>query len=155
MSRWRDSLIGGCARRSSSRRIRRASSSRSRGHAQPKAHPQKQVRQFAVKKKTPQRRMRAQPGSRYPTTHLAIDERLIEEARQIGNHGTKKEAVTAALDEYIRRRKLKFFRQPLKSGAGTHSLPIRDDLGSCTGLSPYLSTTEVRSLLRICRPSTR
>jgi hypothetical protein len=44
-------------------------------------------------------------GSRYPTTTLAIDNRLIEEARQIGHHGTKKEAVTAALDEYIRRRK--------------------------------------------------
>jgi Arc/MetJ family transcription regulator len=38
-------------------------------------------------------------------TNLAIDDRLIEEARLIGNHGTKKEAVTAALDEYIRRRK--------------------------------------------------
>ena len=35
-------------------------------------------------------------------TNLAIDDRLIEEARQIGHHGTKKEAVTAALDEYIR-----------------------------------------------------
>jgi hypothetical protein len=30
---------------------------------------------------------------------------LIEEARQVGHHRTKKEAVTAALDEYIRRRK--------------------------------------------------
>ena len=38
-------------------------------------------------------------------TNLAIDDRLIEEARQIGQHATKKEAVTAALDEYIRRRK--------------------------------------------------
>jgi Arc/MetJ family transcription regulator len=38
-------------------------------------------------------------------TNLAIDDRLIEEARQIGHHGTKKEAVTAVLDEYIRRRK--------------------------------------------------
>jgi hypothetical protein len=38
-------------------------------------------------------------------TNLAIDDRLIEEARHIGHHGTKKEAVTAALDEYIRRRK--------------------------------------------------
>ena len=38
-------------------------------------------------------------------TNLAIDDRLIEEARKIGHHGTKKEAVTAALDEYIRRRK--------------------------------------------------
>jgi len=38
-------------------------------------------------------------------TNLAIDDRLINEARRIGNHATKKEAVTAALDEYIRRRK--------------------------------------------------
>ncbi len=38
-------------------------------------------------------------------TNLAIDDRLIEEARQIGHHRSKKEAVTAALDEYIRRRK--------------------------------------------------
>ncbi len=38
-------------------------------------------------------------------TNLAIDDRLIEEARRIGRHQTKKEAVTAALDEYIRRRK--------------------------------------------------
>ena len=38
-------------------------------------------------------------------TNLAIDDRLIEEARKVGRHGTKKEAVTAALDEYIRRRK--------------------------------------------------
>lgn len=38
-------------------------------------------------------------------TNLAIDDALIEEARAIGGHRTKKEAVTAALDEYIRRRK--------------------------------------------------
>ncbi len=38
-------------------------------------------------------------------TNLAIDDRLIEEARRIGHHSTKKAAVTAALDEYIRRRK--------------------------------------------------
>jgi hypothetical protein len=38
-------------------------------------------------------------------TNLAIDDNLIEEARRIGGHGTKKDAVTAALDEYIRRRK--------------------------------------------------
>jgi len=37
-------------------------------------------------------------------TNLAI-EKLIEEARQIGHHKTKKAAVTAALDEYIRFRK--------------------------------------------------
>lgn len=38
-------------------------------------------------------------------TNLALDDRLIEEARQAGKHKTKKEAVTAALDEYVRRRK--------------------------------------------------
>lgn len=38
-------------------------------------------------------------------TNLALDDKLIDEARRIGNHATKKEAVTAALDEYIRHRK--------------------------------------------------
>lgn len=38
-------------------------------------------------------------------TNLAIDDSLIDEARRIGQHGTKKAAVTAALVEYIRRRK--------------------------------------------------
>jgi hypothetical protein len=38
-------------------------------------------------------------------TNLAIDDRLIDEARRMGNHRTKKEAVTAALKEYIGRRK--------------------------------------------------
>ncbi len=38
-------------------------------------------------------------------TNLAIDDGLIDEARRIGHHVTKKEAVTAALKEYIDRRK--------------------------------------------------
>lgn len=38
-------------------------------------------------------------------TNLAIDDSLIEEARRTGGHKTKKEAVAAALDEYIKRRK--------------------------------------------------
>ena len=38
-------------------------------------------------------------------TNLAIDDRLIEEAKKLGKHRTKKEAVTAALDEYVRRHK--------------------------------------------------
>ncbi len=38
-------------------------------------------------------------------TNLAIDDNLIEEARALGRHKTKKAAVTAALDEYIRRHK--------------------------------------------------
>jgi hypothetical protein len=44
-------------------------------------------------------------GVQIMATNLAIDDRLIDEARRIGNHKTKKEAVTAALDEYIRWRK--------------------------------------------------
>lgn len=38
-------------------------------------------------------------------TNLALDDRLIEEARRAGRHKTKKEAVTAALQEYVRRRR--------------------------------------------------
>jgi len=38
-------------------------------------------------------------------TNLAIDDNLIEEARRVGRHKTKKEAVTTALSEYIARRK--------------------------------------------------
>jgi Arc/MetJ family transcription regulator len=38
-------------------------------------------------------------------TNLALDDKLIEEARRAGKHKTKKEAVSAALEEYIRRRK--------------------------------------------------
>jgi hypothetical protein len=38
-------------------------------------------------------------------TNLAIDDRLIEEAKKLGHHRTKKETVTAALVEYIQRRK--------------------------------------------------
>jgi Bacterial antitoxin of type II TA system, VapB len=41
----------------------------------------------------------------YMPTNLAIDDRLIQEAQKLGGHRTKKEAVTAALDEYIQRRK--------------------------------------------------
>ena len=38
-------------------------------------------------------------------TNLALDDKLIEEARAVGQHKTKKEAVTVALQEYIARRK--------------------------------------------------
>lgn len=38
-------------------------------------------------------------------TNLAIDDDLLREAQRIGGHRTKKAAVTAALEEYIRRRK--------------------------------------------------
>lgn len=38
-------------------------------------------------------------------TNLALDDRLIEEARRLGRHKTKCEAVSAALAEYVKRRK--------------------------------------------------
>jgi Arc/MetJ family transcription regulator len=38
-------------------------------------------------------------------TNLAIDDRLLEEARRIGGQRTKKATVTEALEEYIQRRK--------------------------------------------------
>ena len=38
-------------------------------------------------------------------TNLALDDKLIEAARRAGGHRTKKEAVTAALGEYVQRRK--------------------------------------------------
>ena len=38
-------------------------------------------------------------------TNLALDDKLIDEARKVGRHKTKREAVTAALEEYVRRRR--------------------------------------------------
>ena len=38
-------------------------------------------------------------------TNLAIDDGLLEEAQKVGGHRTKRETVTAALQEYIKRRK--------------------------------------------------
>jgi len=38
-------------------------------------------------------------------TNLAIDDRLVEEARKVGKHRTKKATVTEALQEYIARRR--------------------------------------------------
>ncbi len=38
-------------------------------------------------------------------TNLALDDRLLEEAVQIGGKAPKKAAVTEALEEYIARRK--------------------------------------------------
>jgi Arc/MetJ family transcription regulator len=36
-------------------------------------------------------------------TNLALDDQLVEEARRIGRHRTKKEAVTTALEAYVQR----------------------------------------------------
>lgn len=38
-------------------------------------------------------------------TNLAIDDGLVEQAKTIGRHKTKKAAVTEALEEYVRRRR--------------------------------------------------
>lgn len=35
-------------------------------------------------------------------TNLALDDDLIEQARRVGKHKTKKDAVTVALQEYIK-----------------------------------------------------
>lgn len=40
-------------------------------------------------------------------TNLAIDDHLIEEAKRIGGHKTKKAVVTEALEEYIQKRRQK------------------------------------------------
>lgn len=43
-------------------------------------------------------------------TNLDINPKLIEQARRIGKHKSKKEAVTEALNEYIRsRRQMRIF----------------------------------------------
>jgi Arc/MetJ family transcription regulator len=44
-------------------------------------------------------------GGATMATNLALDDKLIEEARTIGKHKTKKDAVTAALMEYVQHRK--------------------------------------------------
>lgn len=38
-------------------------------------------------------------------TNLGLNDELIREAQKLGNHKSKKEAVNAALDEYVTRRK--------------------------------------------------
>jgi hypothetical protein len=38
-------------------------------------------------------------------TNLDLSDELIEEARRLGGHRTKKAAVTAALNEYVQRRR--------------------------------------------------
>jgi Arc/MetJ family transcription regulator len=38
-------------------------------------------------------------------TNLALDDRLVDEAKALGGHRTKRAAVNAALTEYVSRRK--------------------------------------------------
>jgi len=44
-------------------------------------------------------------GGAVAATNLALDDALIREAQALGHHKTKKEAVTAALEEYVNKRK--------------------------------------------------
>ena len=36
--------------------------------------------------------------------NVTVDDKLVQEARKLGQHNTDKEAVDAALEEYVRRR---------------------------------------------------
>ncbi len=38
-------------------------------------------------------------------TNLAIEDRLLQQAKKVGGHRTKKAAVTEALEEYIQKRR--------------------------------------------------
>ncbi len=49
-------------------------------------------------------------------TNLALDNTLIEEAKDLGGHRTKKAAVNEALQEYVNRKKRLAFLELLKSG---------------------------------------
>ena len=40
-------------------------------------------------------------------TNLALDDALIDEAKRLGGHKSKRDAVNSALEEYVRRRKQK------------------------------------------------
>ena len=44
-------------------------------------------------------------------TNLALDDQLIEKAKQLGGHRTKRAAVTEALAEYVARRKRRKVRE--------------------------------------------
>jgi Arc/MetJ family transcription regulator len=48
--------------------------------------------------------MKKSKGDAAVATNLAIDDRLIDAAVRAGGHRTKKQAVTAALEEYVRYR---------------------------------------------------
>ena len=68
-------------------------------------------------------------------TNLALDDKLIERARRIGRHRTKKAAVTAALEEYVRYRKQLRILDPLPCQGGFDGLssmgwPISSEVGN-------------------------
>ena len=45
------------------------------------------------------------PRMRHMPTYLAIDDDLLREAQRVGGHRTKKDAINAALREYVRSRR--------------------------------------------------
>lgn len=49
--------------------------------------------------------MTIKEGANKMPSNLAIDDKLLEDAKSISNHKTKKAVVTEALQEYIQRRK--------------------------------------------------
>ena len=49
-------------------------------------------------------------------TNLALDDRLIADAQQLGCHKTKRAAVHAALEEYIRTHRLKALLELIHEG---------------------------------------
>ena len=76
-------------------------------------------------------------------TNLAIDDRLIEEARKRGNHRTKKEAVTTALQEYIQRHR----QRRILDAFGTIDFdPAYDYKAERRGKTECVDTTSGRSL---------
>ena len=56
-------------------------------------------------------------------TNLALDDKLILAAQRAGQHKTKKEAVTAALAEYVQRRK----QLKILDGFGTFEFDAKYD----------------------------
>jgi Arc/MetJ family transcription regulator len=88
-------------------------------------------------------------------TNLAIDDNLIDEARRVGNHSTKREAVTVALQEYVARhaqvnlqgktpsnpaawatwsKKVQLVDPPFSGGIGFPPMPQKTNAGPSTAL---------------------
>ena len=44
-------------------------------------------------------------------TNLALDDALVDEAKRLGNHRSKRDAVNSALAEYVARRKRRGIRK--------------------------------------------
>ena len=74
-------------------------------------------------------------------TNLALDDELVEEARRTGRHKTKREAVNAALEEYVQRRKQ---LRLLKAFGTVDSIPStttkRSDPGSALTMMVVVDT---------------